>query len=113
MQVTESAGNNAITASNEQVESHRITDQGPDGLRCFQNAVFRSALSISALTERDGRDQGNVSRAATLVRGGIVRLVPDGREKRPEVLPRGARALWRNRLEQCAVWFQVEQRCSI
>jgi predicted transcriptional regulator len=42
--------------------------------------------SISALAERVGRDQGNVSRAiARLEEAGFVRLVQDGREKRPEV----------------------------
>jgi predicted transcriptional regulator len=43
--------------------------------------------SVSALAKRAGRDQGNVSRAITaLVNAGIVRLVQDGREKRPEVV---------------------------
>src|SRR4051794_26640724 len=42
--------------------------------------------SGSALAERVGGDEGNVSRAiASLVHVGIVRLVPEGREKRPEV----------------------------
>jgi predicted transcriptional regulator len=42
--------------------------------------------SVSALAERAGRDQGNVSRAiGRLAEAGFVRLVPDGREKRPEV----------------------------
>jgi predicted transcriptional regulator len=42
--------------------------------------------SVSHLAERLGRDQGNVSRAvARLVEVGVVRLVSDGREKRPEV----------------------------
>jgi predicted transcriptional regulator len=42
--------------------------------------------SVSALAERVGRDQGNVSRAiGRLVDAGFVRLVQDGREKRPEV----------------------------
>jgi predicted transcriptional regulator len=42
--------------------------------------------SVSALAERVGRDQGNISRAiGSLVNAGIVRLVPEGREKRPEV----------------------------
>jgi predicted transcriptional regulator len=42
--------------------------------------------SVSALAERVGRDQGNVSRAiGRLEEAGFVRLVQDGREKRPEV----------------------------
>ncbi len=42
--------------------------------------------SVSALADRVGRDQGNVSRAiGRLAEAGFVRLVPDGREKRPEV----------------------------
>lgn len=42
--------------------------------------------SVSALAERAGRDQGNVSRAiGVLASAGIVRLVQEGREKRPEV----------------------------
>jgi predicted transcriptional regulator len=42
--------------------------------------------SVSALAERLGRDQGNVSRAiGPLVEAGFVRLVQEGREKRPEV----------------------------
>jgi predicted transcriptional regulator len=40
--------------------------------------------SISALAERVGRDQGNVSRAiGPLVDAGFVELVQEGREKRP------------------------------
>ena len=43
--------------------------------------------SVSALAERLGRDQGNVSRAiGRLVEAGLVRLVSEGREKRPEVV---------------------------
>lgn len=43
--------------------------------------------SVSALAERLGREQGNVSRTiGKLERAGLVRLVPEGREKRPEVL---------------------------
>lgn len=42
--------------------------------------------SVSALAERVGRDQGNVSRAiGRLCDVGLVRLVPEGREKRPEI----------------------------
>jgi predicted transcriptional regulator len=42
--------------------------------------------SISALADRVGRDQGNVSRAiGPLVEAGFVRLVQEGREKRPEM----------------------------
>jgi predicted transcriptional regulator len=42
--------------------------------------------SVSVLAERVGRDQGNVSRAiGALVNAGFVRLVNEGREKRPEV----------------------------
>lgn len=42
--------------------------------------------SVSALAKRLGRDQGNVSRTVgRLVEAGFVRLVPEGREKRPEV----------------------------
>jgi predicted transcriptional regulator len=42
--------------------------------------------SVSALAERVGRDQGNVSRAVgRLAEAGFVRLVQEGREKRPEV----------------------------
>jgi predicted transcriptional regulator len=42
--------------------------------------------SISALAERMGRDQGNISRTiGRLTEAGFVRLVQDGREKRPEV----------------------------
>lgn len=42
--------------------------------------------SVSALAERVGRDQSNVSRTiGKLERYGLVRLVPAGREKRPEV----------------------------
>jgi predicted transcriptional regulator len=41
--------------------------------------------SISALAQRVGRDQGNVSRAlALLEQHGFVRLTREGREKRPE-----------------------------
>jgi predicted transcriptional regulator len=43
--------------------------------------------SVSALAERLDRDQGNVSRAlGRLVEAGFVRLVAEGREKRPEVV---------------------------
>lgn len=42
--------------------------------------------SVSALAERVGRDQGNVSRIiGRLADAGLVRLVSDGREKRPEI----------------------------
>lgn len=42
--------------------------------------------SVSALAERLGRDQGNVSRAISrLADAGLVRLVQEGREKRPEM----------------------------
>lgn len=42
--------------------------------------------SVSALAERVGRDQSNVSRTiGKLEQYGLVRLVPAGREKRPEV----------------------------
>jgi len=42
--------------------------------------------SVSALAERTGREQGNLSRTlGKLARYGLVRLVPVGREKRPEV----------------------------
>jgi predicted transcriptional regulator len=41
--------------------------------------------SVSALAERLGRDQGNVSRALSqLEQYGFVRLMREGREKRPE-----------------------------
>lgn len=43
--------------------------------------------SVSALAKRMGREQGNLSRTiAKLERAGLVRLVAEGREKRPEVL---------------------------
>lgn len=43
--------------------------------------------SVSVLAQRSGRDQGNLSRTlAKLEEAGIVRLVTQGREKRPEVL---------------------------
>ena len=43
--------------------------------------------SVSALAERAGREQSNVSRAmSTLVHAGVVRLVSEGRRKRPEVV---------------------------
>ena len=43
--------------------------------------------SVSALADRVGRDQGNVSRAiGRLAEAGFVRLVQDGREKRPEIV---------------------------
>jgi predicted transcriptional regulator len=43
--------------------------------------------SVSALAERAGREQGNVSRAiARLVNVGIVRLVSEGHAKRPEIV---------------------------
>src|SRR5262245_66441616 len=43
--------------------------------------------SVSALAARLDRDQGNVSRAlGRLVGVGFVRLVAEGREKRPEVV---------------------------
>jgi predicted transcriptional regulator len=42
--------------------------------------------SVSALAARVGREQGNVSRSiGNLERYGLVRLVPAGRQKRPEV----------------------------
>jgi predicted transcriptional regulator len=41
--------------------------------------------SVSALAERLGRDQGNVSRALSILeQHGFVRLTREGREKRPE-----------------------------
>jgi predicted transcriptional regulator len=41
--------------------------------------------SVSALAERLGRDQGNVSRALSMLEEhGFVRLTREGREKRPE-----------------------------
>jgi predicted transcriptional regulator len=43
--------------------------------------------SVSALAERLGRDQGNVSRAlSSLEQWGLVRLTKVGREKRPEAV---------------------------
>jgi predicted transcriptional regulator len=43
--------------------------------------------SVSALADRLGRDQGNVSRTIRrLVDAGLVHLVTDGREKRPELI---------------------------
>jgi predicted transcriptional regulator len=51
-------------------------------------AVIRreKPASVSALAERVGREQGNVSRTiGKLERYGIVELVAAGREKRPEV----------------------------
>jgi predicted transcriptional regulator len=48
--------------------------------------------SVSALADRIGREQGNVSRTiAKFERAGIVRLVADGREKRPEMVVRNLR----------------------
>src|SRR4051794_7722771 len=42
--------------------------------------------SVSALAERIRREQGNLSRTiGKLERAGLVRLVSEGREKRPEV----------------------------
>jgi predicted transcriptional regulator len=42
---------------------------------------------VSALAERAGREQGNVSRSiARLVNAGIVQLVPEGHAKRPEIV---------------------------
>lgn len=41
--------------------------------------------SVSALADRLGRDQGNVSRALSVLEEyGLVRLTREGREKRPE-----------------------------
>jgi len=48
--------------------------------------------SVSALADRVGREQGNVSRTiAKFERAGIVRLVADGREKRPEMIIKNLR----------------------
>src|SRR4051812_39911237 len=48
--------------------------------------------SVSALADRVGREQGNVSRTiAKFERAGIVRLVTDGREKRPEMIVKNLR----------------------
>src|SRR5687767_1137942 len=45
--------------------------------------------SVSALADRIGREQGNVSRTiAKFERAGIIRLVANGREKRPEMVVR-------------------------
>ena len=42
--------------------------------------------SISALAETAGRDQGNLSRTlAKLEEAGFIRMVAQGREKRPEI----------------------------
>jgi predicted transcriptional regulator len=43
--------------------------------------------SVSALAERMGREQGNMSRTiGKLEKAGLVRLIQEGREKRPEVI---------------------------
>ena len=48
--------------------------------------------SVSDLAARSGRDQGNLSRTLDkLEQAGLVRLVPDGREKRPEMVRRRLR----------------------
>src|SRR5690348_3331414 len=58
----------------------------PDNRRLLSVLAQERPRSVSALAKRLGRDQGNVSRAiGTLVEAGFVRLVPSGREKRPEV----------------------------
>jgi predicted transcriptional regulator len=45
--------------------------------------------SVSELAARSGRDQGNLSRTLDkLEQAGLLRLVADGREKRPELLRR-------------------------
>lgn len=45
--------------------------------------------SVSELAARSGRDQGNLSRTLDkLEQAGLIRLVADGREKRPEMLRR-------------------------
>lgn len=42
--------------------------------------------SVNALAELSGRDQGNLSRTlAKLEQAGLLRMVPDGREKRPQL----------------------------
>ena len=48
--------------------------------------------SVSELALRSGRDQGNLSRTLDrLAQAGLIRLVPEGREKRPEMLRRRVR----------------------
>ena len=48
--------------------------------------------SVSDLAARSGRDQGNLSRTLDrLEQAGLIRLVADGREKRPELLCRHLR----------------------
>ncbi|HYD31651.1 MAG TPA: MarR family transcriptional regulator [Azospirillaceae bacterium] len=61
-----------------------LTKENRDLLAVIEHERPRS---VSALAERMGREQGNVSRTiAKLERAGLVRLVPEGREKRPEVV---------------------------
>jgi predicted transcriptional regulator len=48
--------------------------------------------SVSVLAESTGRDQGNLSRTlAKLEEAGFVRMVANGREKRPEIARRTLR----------------------
>lgn len=58
-----------------------------DNRRLLSVMAQERPRSVSALAERLGRDQGNVSRAlAPLVEAGFVRLVSAGRERRPEIV---------------------------
>jgi predicted transcriptional regulator len=66
-----------------------FTQQNLDLLSVIEHEKPRS---VSALADRIGREQGNVSRTiAKFERAGIVRLVADGREKRPEMVVRNLR----------------------
>jgi predicted transcriptional regulator len=58
----------------------------PENRRMLAVIAQEHPRSVSALAERIGRDQGNVSRIISRLQdAGFVRLISDGREKRPEV----------------------------
>ncbi|HLY57035.1 MAG TPA: MarR family transcriptional regulator [Stellaceae bacterium] len=58
----------------------------PEARRMLAVIAQEHPRSVSALAARIGRDQGNVSRTiGRLEEAGLVRLVSEGREKRPEV----------------------------
>ncbi|HYI72540.1 MAG TPA: MarR family transcriptional regulator [Skermanella sp.] len=63
-----------------------------DNLDLLSVIEHEKPRSVSALAERVGREQGNISRTiAKFERAGILRLVADGREKRPEMVIRNLR----------------------
>lgn len=64
----------------------------PENRALLATIAQEAPRSVSELAARSGRDQGNLSRTLDkLEQAGLIRLVADGREKRPEMLRRHLR----------------------